>query len=44
LLAAWAPNPSGALVDYRHFYTPRLADIIGGIYADDVRLFGYAFE
>lgn len=36
-------NPSGAPVDYRQFYTKALADLVGRIYADDVRLFGYRF-
>ena len=36
-------NRSGAPVDYRLFYTPDLAAIVGRIYADDVRLFGYRF-
>jgi hypothetical protein len=36
-------NRSGAPVDYRTFYTPELAKLVGDIYADDVRLFGYRF-
>lgn len=37
-------NRSGEAVDYRSLYTPQLADLVGRIYADDVRLFGYSFE
>lgn len=37
-------NRSGEAVDYRSFYTPELADLVGRIYADDARLFGYSFE
>lgn len=37
-------NRSGDAVDYRTFYTPRLVDLVGAIYADDVNRFGYSFE
>jgi hypothetical protein len=37
-------NRSGAPVDYRGFYTPKLADLAGSIYREDVARFGYSFE
>jgi chondroitin 4-sulfotransferase 11 len=37
-------NASGTAVDYRGFYTPELAELVGKIYADDIRLFGYGFD
>lgn len=37
-------NRSGAPVDYRRFYTPGLAEIVGRIYAQDVNRFGYSFD
>ena len=37
-------NVSGERVDYRGFYTPALAELVGKIYADDARIFGYTFE
>lgn len=30
--------------DYRDFYTPRLADLVAGYFAEDIERFGYAFE
>ena len=36
-------NRSGEAVDYRSLYTPELANIVGDIYRDDVRKFGYDF-
>lgn len=36
-------NRSGDAVDYRTFYTPELAALVGEIYREDVRLFGYDF-
>jgi chondroitin 4-sulfotransferase 11 len=37
-------NPSGPAVDYRTFYTPELAELVGTIYAEDVFRFGYSFD
>jgi chondroitin 4-sulfotransferase 11 len=37
-------NRSGEAVDYRTFYTPDLVDLVGQIYADDIRLLGYSFD
>jgi hypothetical protein len=37
-------NRSGDRIDYRTYYSPALVDLVGKIYADDVRLFGYDFE
>jgi len=37
-------NRSGDAVDYRSFYTPELVELVGSIYAQDVKTFGYAFE
>jgi hypothetical protein len=36
-------NVSGAPVDYRQFYTPRLKELVERIYADDVQRLGYDF-
>jgi hypothetical protein len=36
-------NRSGDRVDYRELYTPEMADLVGHIYQDDVRAFGYEF-
>lgn len=36
-------NRSGAEIDYRSFYTPQLVDLVGDIYWQDVRTFGYDF-
>ncbi len=36
-------NRSGQDVDYRSFYTPALAAMVGEIYRDDVEIFGYDF-
>jgi hypothetical protein len=36
-------NRSGEPVNYREYYTPALAKLVGDIYADDVRLLGYEF-
>ncbi|WP_114952866.1 sulfotransferase family 2 domain-containing protein [Sphingosinicella terrae] len=36
-------NRSGETVDYRRFYTPELADLVGHIYEADAARFGYAF-
>jgi hypothetical protein len=36
-------NKSGDEVDYREFYTPRTAAIVGEIYRQDVEAFGYSF-
>jgi hypothetical protein len=37
-------NRSGEPVDYKTFYTPELIDIVGELYSQDVRNFGYSFE
>jgi hypothetical protein len=37
-------NRSGDKVDYRDFYTPDLADLVGSIYSNDVMKFGYSFD
>jgi hypothetical protein len=37
-------NRSGEAVDYRSFYTPELIEIVGRIYADDVRILDYSFD
>lgn len=37
-------NRSGPAIDYRSFYSPQLVDLVGSIYAEDVRRFGYSFE
>lgn len=37
-------NRSGSPVDYRSFYTPALIDLVGQIYEQDVRTFGYQFS
>jgi hypothetical protein len=34
----------GAFPDYRRFYTPRLRDLVGRIYAEDIERFGYDFD
>lgn len=34
----------GAFPDYRQFYTPRLRDLVGQIYAEDIDRFGYEFD
>lgn len=34
----------GPFPDYRRFYTPRLRDLVGQIYAEDIRRFGYEFD
>jgi chondroitin 4-sulfotransferase 11 len=34
-------NRSGTNVDYRHFYTSELVDIVGELYCQDVQIFGY---
>lgn len=39
-----ASNRSGERIDYRSFYTPRLADVVAKIYAADVSRFGYSFS
>ena len=36
-------NRSGPPVDYREFYTPQLVKLVGDIYRDDIRIFGYDF-
>jgi len=36
-------NRSGDQADYRQHYTPELIRLVGDIYRDDVRLFGYDF-
>lgn len=36
-------NTAGPKVDYRDFYTPEMIDLVGRIYAEDVRRFGYTF-
>lgn len=36
-------NRSGTRVDYRKFYTPELAKLVGRIYEDDARNLGYRF-
>jgi hypothetical protein len=36
-------NSSGEKVDYRDFYNPRLVELVGKIYAEDVNAFGYDF-
>lgn len=36
-------NRSGGAIDYRDFYTPELAALVGRIYAEDARRFGYSF-
>lgn len=36
-------NKSGGQVDYRSFYTPELARLVGEIYASDIDAFGYEF-
>ena len=36
-------NRSGEPLDYRRFYTPDLAELVGRIYARDIALFGYDF-
>lgn len=36
-------NLSGEPVDYRSYYTPELAALVGRIYAEDVGIFGYDF-
>jgi hypothetical protein len=33
-----------AFPDYQQFYTSELRDNVGGIYARDIRMFGYAFD
>ena len=37
-------NRSGPAVDYRTFYTPELAELVGSIYANDVETFAYSFD
>lgn len=37
-------NASGDAVQFRAFYTPVLADLVGSIYSEDVERFGYSFE
>ena len=37
-------NRSGDAVDYRSFYTPDLARLVGEIYAADAEMFGYRFD
>ena len=34
----------GPFPDYRRFYTPRLRDLVGQIYAEDINRFGYEFD
>jgi hypothetical protein len=34
----------GPFPDYRRFYTPRLRDLVGQIYAEDIKRFGYEFD
>jgi len=36
-------NRSGEAVDYKSYYTPELARLVGQIYAQDAERFGYAF-
>lgn len=36
-------NPSGERVDYRSFYTPDLARLVGDLYREDAERFGYDF-
>jgi hypothetical protein len=36
-------NRSGTPVDYRTFYTGELEELVGSIYTEDVRNFGYSF-
>ena len=36
-------NRSGESADYRSFYTSELADLVGRIYRDDAKTFGYDF-
>jgi hypothetical protein len=36
-------NRSGESTDYRDFYTPDLAEMVGGIYRQDIEIFGYSF-
>ena len=43
-LAVPQANRSGERVDYRSFYSPELADVVGCIYAEDIHRFGYGFE
>jgi hypothetical protein len=45
----WTPalqhaNRSGVAVDYREFYTPRLINLVGDLYAQDVKLLDYDFR
>lgn len=37
-------NRSGEKVDFRSFYNPRLVEIVGRVYAEDVNKFGYRFD
>jgi hypothetical protein len=37
-------NRSGPVLDYRDFYTDELVDLVGRIYAEDVRRLGYTFD
>ena len=37
-------NRSGSVVDFRSFYTPQLAQLVGSLYAEDVERFGYSFD
>lgn len=37
-------NRSGEPVDYRTFYNTRLVELVGALYAEDIRRFRYGFE